>query len=345
MGFGWLGFDVVVCGLGVSGSSFAYLASRFGFRVLGFDVAPFYGKACGDVVTIRGFTWWFLRVTGSVLAFVRRFDVRVSGSTVAFVEFKGPVWAMVDKGVLVNTLRSMAEGEGATIRVGKLSCSRGPGLRVDARGPYAHDLSYSILTLRFKARARWEPELALIDFDVGNLGFYWIFPLDDEGRLVNIGAGFKRVRDARLLAGMVKAYYRRVTGGNLEILDTRGAPVAVYAPIRVYENGVFKVGEAAGLINSTSGEGNRYALQSGVSLALALRRAGSLEDAVREYWRLVEPVVEEIRLSRMMLSLVEKLGPTRSRLLLESIPKTYWAQWLSGRIPQPIPLARGVARI
>ncbi len=53
-------------------------------------MSPAYRKACGDVVTLRGHTWELLRVTGSVLNIIRRFEVRVGGVEVAYLDL-GPV--------------------------------------------------------------------------------------------------------------------------------------------------------------------------------------------------------------------------------------------------------------
>jgi flavin-dependent dehydrogenase len=84
--------DILIHGLGVAGTTLAYLTSKLGFRVVGLDVAPYYRKACGDVVTLRSYTWELLRATGSVLTFARRFEVRVGGVEVAYLNL-GPVWA------------------------------------------------------------------------------------------------------------------------------------------------------------------------------------------------------------------------------------------------------------
>jgi len=217
-----VGYDIVVRGLGVAGSTLAYAASRAGFRVLGFDLASSYRKACGDVVTLRGYTWEVIRATGSLLTFVKRYSIRVGGVEAACIDFHRPVWAVVDKSKLVNELRAMAKSEGAELRVGKTREVDGARLVVDARGPYAHSLDRTVLTLRFIARARWEPSLALIDFDPHNVGFYWVFPMDDDGRIINIGSGFERVTNARVLEKLTLKYYKSTWGGPLEVLDVRG---------------------------------------------------------------------------------------------------------------------------
>jgi flavin-dependent dehydrogenase len=318
--------DILIHGLGVAGATLAYLTSKLGFKVVGLDVAPYYRKACGDVVTLRSYTWELLRATGSVLTFARRFEVRVGGVEVAYLNL-GPVWAVVDKPKLVNTLRSMAEAEGAKIVKGKGAPEAGSdGVVVDARGPYAHNLNESVLTVRFIAKARWDDDSALLDFDPANLGFYWVFPLGD-GR-INMGAGFKKVEDGGLLKALTLKYYRRLTSENAQVLDVRGAPVAVEAPVKLVEDGVYKVGEAAGLVNSTSGEGNRYAIHS----AIALARAISKGRGVKGYKELLQGVLDEITLSRLLLKLVETLGPKASTKLMKSLPQEFWAYYFKGRL-------------
>ncbi len=322
-----VGGDVVIYGLGVAGSTLAYLASSMGFKVTGFDMAPRYGKACGDVVTLRGFTWEVLRVTGSILEFVRRFEIRVGGVEVAYIDFKEPVWAMVDKPKLVNTLRSMAEADGARVIRGRGRPRADPrAFVVDARGPYAHSPGYSVLTVRVVAKARWEHDLALIDFDPWNLGFYWIFPLDDNR--INLGVGLASVGDGGILKELALKYYRRLAKTDPIVLDVRGAPVAVEAPVRLEEEGVYKIGEAAGLVNSTSGEGNRYAIHSAIALAKALKHNTGLKG----YKELLGSVLDEITLSRSLLRLVKTLGPKTSSLLLSNAPREFWAYWLKGRL-------------
>jgi flavin-dependent dehydrogenase len=221
----------------------------------------------------------------------------------------------------------MAEAEGAKIVKGKGAPEAGSdGVVVDARGPYAHNLNESVLTVRFIAKARWDDDSALLDFDPANLGFYWVFPLGD-GR-VNMGSGFRRVGDGRLLKLLTLRYYRRLTGGDPVVLDVRGAPVAVEAPVRLMENGVYKVGEAAGLVNSITGEGNRYAIHSAIALARTISQGRGVEG----YRELLGGVLDEITLSRLLLRLVEKLGPKTSTKLLESLPREFWAYYFKGRL-------------
>jgi flavin-dependent dehydrogenase len=327
-GVGELNSVITVHGLGVAGSTLAYIASRMGFKVIGLDIAPRYRKACGDVVTLRGYTRELLKATGSILTFARSFEVRVGGVEVAYIDFKEPVWAMVDKPKLVNTLRYMAEVEGAKILAGRGRIEGGRGLVVDARGPYSHRLEDTVLTVRLIAKTRWEPGLALIDFDVENMGFYWVFPLDDDGSLVNLGVGLMSVRDGSLLKALALRYYRRLRGLEPGVVDFKGAPVAVEAPVKLYDGVAYRVGEAAGLINSTSGEGNRYEIHSAIALAMALDKGGGL---LGVYKMLLQGLLDEVTLSRRVLKAVKTLSPKARLTLMRMAPREFWVDWLKGR--------------
>ena len=89
-GVGELNSVITVHGLGVAGSTLAYIASRMGFKVIGLDIAPRYRKACGDVVTLRGYTRELLKATGSILTFARSFEVKVGGVEVAYIDLRSP---------------------------------------------------------------------------------------------------------------------------------------------------------------------------------------------------------------------------------------------------------------
>jgi len=234
---------------------------------------------------------------------------------------------MVNKPKLVNTLRSMAEGEGARIVISRGVPTRGNGVVVDARGPYAHRTETSVLTVRIIANASWEQDLALLDFDTERLGYYWVFPLDDGSR-VNLGVGLMGVRDGRLLKALALRYYRKLTGVDPVVLDVRGAPIAVEAPVKLQEGGVYKVGEAAGLVNSTTGEGNRYAIHSAIALAKALNH----DEGVEGYTKLLQGILDEITLSRLILRLVKTLGPRTIPMLMTNAPREFWVNWFKGKL-------------
>lgn len=324
--------DITVAGLGVAGSTLAYQASRHGFKVAGYDVAPIYRKACGDVVSVRGETWRIVKETGSMLTGVKKFSIRVGGTEVAYIDVGGPVWVVVDKSKLVNTLRELAASLGASIFRGKLSrLDNVEGIAVDARGPYSRGLEDAVITFRVIAECVWEPDTALIDFNVKNRGFYWVFPADADGRLVNLGAGFEKVKDGGLLRRLTLAYYRRVCDAR-RILDERGAPIQVHAPINLHSGKVLRVGEAGGLLNRTSGEGNRHAMLSSLALVEALRASSDLNEIVEDYSRRVSGLVNEVNVSRALLKTITLIGRGRGEELLVNAPRTFWVKWLKSEL-------------
>jgi hypothetical protein len=53
---------------------------------------------------------------------------------------------------------------------------------------------------------------------------------------------------------------------------------------------------------------------------------------VKGYKELLQGVLDEITLSRLLLKLVEKLGPKTSTKLLESLPREFWTYYFKGRL-------------
>jgi flavin-dependent dehydrogenase len=218
--------EVVIAGLGVAGSTLAYFAAMRGFDVEAYDPAISYRKACGDAVTIRELTARLVKETGSEVGSVKSYMIAVNGRVVSEFSFKGPVWLIVDKHRLVQGLRSMAMAEGARFTWGAWSGARGH-VTVDARGPYARSYRFSVLLYRVIAPGGWDSSTALLDFNVRERGVYWVFPSHDG--MVNIGAGFEGIRDARVVESRLRSYFARVVGGTLEPVDRRGAPCS-YSP-------------------------------------------------------------------------------------------------------------------
>ncbi len=325
-------YDITIAGLGVAGSTLAYYASKHGFKVSGYDVAPTYRKACGDVVSVRGETWRIVRETESMITSVKKFSIGAGGVEVAYIDMGSPIWVVVDKSKLVKTLRELASSLGASIFKGKLSSLHSfKNIVVDARGPYSRSLEETVTAFRVIAECIWEPDMALIDFNVKNRGFYWVFPADAEGKLVNLGAGFETLKNGGLLRKLTLAYYRRVCGPR-RIMDERGAPLQVHAPINLYSDGVLRVGEAGGLLNRTSGEGNRYAMLSSIALVEALRSSSDLEEAAGRYLRGVSSLVSEVNVSRALLKIVTLVGWRRGEEILVNAPRNFWVKWLRSEL-------------
>ncbi len=319
---------VVVAGGGVAGSSLALQLASQGVEVDLYDRMMSYGKACGDALTLRPGIEKLVEETESYRGEVGRYTVRVEGREVAYVGLGRRNWVIIDKRRLVDGLRGIAEAEGARIHYRPWAGEKGD-ITVDARGPYAWRLRGSVMVYRIIARAEWERDHALLDFRVSSRGFYWVFPADPEGKMVNIGGGFEEYPKLGQVKASVFRYARELLGG-FEVLDERGAPVTVKGPILLHDGEAYRVGEAAGLVVSTAGEGNRPAILSAEALAGAIlsRWPG---DVLGEYRRRVSGLIAEVRASRMLLSFVES-RPREGAKIMASLPTTFWRDYFQSRV-------------
>jgi len=324
-----LSVDFTVAGLGPAGSMAAYELARRGYKVEGYDFQARYRKVCGDALTIREEYRRLAEEAGVVLTGVRNYSILIEGKEVAYVTFPGDNWYIIDKSSLVSHLRSLAESEGAVLHKGAAPAPRGRGVYVDARGPYAHyrrRTNLHVIVFRGLARVppgTWDHETALLDFIPGEAGLFWVFPHDEK--TVNFGAGFRR-RDLYYSRGVSM---RKLAGliGEFEVLDEGAAPIAAWAPVLLASDSIVRVGEAAGLVNSIAGEGNRFALLSALALGEAARRGRSL---VAEYQKLVKPLASEARLSRVLLGVVERAPGGGG--ILQHLPGWFWRKYLMGRL-------------
>ncbi len=328
--------DIVVAGAGVAGATFAYEAARKGFKVRVYDVAERYAKACGDALTVRDETLEIARLTSSILGRVKRYLIAVDGEIIEEFSLPAAAWVIVDKARMVNTLRELATVEGAEIVHGHWRGERGRLYTVDARGPYARSYRESVLLYRAIAKAEWDPETALLDFAVNERGVYWIFPADDNGARVNVGAGFDGIKSAAIVKKRVWDYLVKWTGKGLEeAIDERGAPLQIYAPVEPYSSGVFKIGEAGGLMLRTGGEGNRPAILSAKALAAAFSEAAEPGEARRIYLERIHRLLDEVETSLVIVKLVASARPETAAKLLRSLPPWFWRDFVRARIYKP----------
>ena len=321
-----------IVGLGVGGSALAWMASMQGMDTEGYDASSSYTKPCGDAVTLRPWIERLLSELDVVKTAVKRYVVQVEGETVAEAEFSGPNWYIIDKHTMISRLRMLAGRAGARLVLGsKASCSPCPSdcICVDARGPYAHPRSTWVYAARIIAAPRdpWDPETALLDFYPHRRGLFWLFPASDSGRLVNLGAGFLSagVRDSLRRA---RSLARQVLGGFEEI-DTRAAPIAVYSRPSLGSPGRPRIGESAGLVIATAGEGNRPALESARNLADALSE-GSPEAYHQIYEHRSRSLLSEAEASRLALGLAARM-PWLLRVMTQGSPG-FWKDYLAARI-------------
>lgn len=318
--------DVLILGLGVSGSYAAWRIAEKGFRVTGYDPQRVYAKACGDATPSSALSGRLADRLNAVLDTVSSFHIAVNGAIVREVNFAGAAWYIIDKTRFVQAMRENASSTGATIEYGRPPQGRA-SLVVDARGPYSRK-DYIIL-YRIIARARWDPGLALIDFRPSHGGLYWIFPRGDG--VVNVGGGFLLFTGGyKALVSAIREYARSLLG-EYEVLKAGGAPLSALRTPRLIGWGtVIKLGEAAGLVNATSGEGIRQSILSAQALVEALERCGPGIQCIKSaYPASAAPVVFEATLSRLLFRVAGRPGGEK---ILEALPESFWRSYLRGEV-------------
>ena len=334
---------IVVKGLGVSGSYLLYRLSREpNIEVSGYDISKRYAKPCGDAVTLRPWIRDLLEELEVVRASVTKYTVKVEGKTVFEVSLKKPYWYIVDKPLLVEKLRFLAANNGARIEytsphnVEKYSCNRSRDcIIVDARGPFSHvKTTKYVVAIRYLARADWDMSHALLDFYPRHGGLFWVFPGSVREGVVNFGGGFLN-RPVNYTEAFVKKYVKDLLD-NYDLLDKRASPIAVFSPIRPLEKKSGKIqklriGESAGFIISTAGEGNRPGLESAEALYNAIIDSESPKEIAQGYLRRVKTLVSEAKASRHALKLAIRLG-SRFYEFSRSLPEEFWHTYLQSRI-------------
>ena len=323
--------QVVVEGLGPGGSTLAWLLASKDVSVAGFDIAKRYLKACGDATPSKAASGMLAEYFGSVIDEVSDFRILVDGKEVAQVSStKAPIWYIVDKAGLVASLREAAESEGARLEYGRPVTKFSTAIRVDARGPYSRR-GDSIIVYRVIARAEWPQSTALIDFQIGNAGLYWVFPAGDSR--VNAGAGFAIPQTSveALRAATLRYLSKHSRIGD--IIDERAAPLTPLRPPKLYDSDRVYIGEAAGLVNALSGEGIRQAVESAMKLAEAIHSCGAHPQCSRRRYRTYARLLTiEASISKVLLRSVMSVNAETAAKALSSLPAAFWRLFLEGKL-------------
>ena len=117
------------------------------------------------------------------------------------------------------------------------------------------------------------------------IGYAWLFPLDEDGRIFHLGAASLDTPPEKLIEGLISYYGIKKTSticgctGFLQASDPRGVDI-------VRENTV-AVGAAAGCVHPLTGEGIYPSLQTASLLADAIRNQRSLEEYAQSVRRLL----------------------------------------------------------
>lgn len=292
-------YDAIVVGAGPAGSTLARLLARQGVQVLLLDRARFpRDKPCAGGVTLRATFALDIDLTPVVertvfagrftyrlgKAFRHRFDLPLSymtqrdrldlflaeQATAAGAQFHGaePVESVevAERTVTVHTgkgqytARALAGADGANGIVGQ---SAGTAPQVDLLVALEGKIPLSK-----QAEYRWADTLAM---DLGALpgGYGWVFPKGDH---LNVGVGAWRHFAPHLrqrLATLCQRY--RLPGDRLG--EVRGHYLPLRRPGSPIAHGpVLVLGDAAGLVDSLSGEGIHTAFLSARLAAEAIAR-------------------------------------------------------------------------
>jgi geranylgeranyl reductase family protein len=290
-------FDVIVAGAGAAGASAAYYLRQAGLRVLVVEKArlPRY-KACGGAIPrpiLEQLPFTFDSVTQTTPAEVRlsfpglapvdvtfpdppvamvmrsEFDAHVLGHSDAEVLEATPVTGVsqsrdevrIQAGDRVFTARYVVGADGATSLV-----ARSLGLRGTRRlgGTLAAEVP-------LQGNAALQAEYgnrALFVFGATPWGYAWIFP---KNGLLSVGISRFRPGRTNLRVALRREMSR--LGIGLEGVDLHGHPIPCYQSPpwrqwrrqpqeRLSTGRCLLVGDAAGLVDPTTGEGIRYAIIS-----------------------------------------------------------------------------------
>jgi len=354
-------YDLVIVGAGPAGSAAALVANRLGLKVLVIDrLQPPREKPCGGGLTPR--TWKLLERLGveyPVYGVCTTIETRAAGYR--YVLQKEPIlvtrrpdfdYALLkqsgtdfvkDQVVSVNgnTVlgksgdyqgRVIIGADGATSTV-----ARSIGV-TNYRGHKTHAIAYMTI-------AKGPPsDTCVIDFNAvvnttKRVGYAWIFPLG-EGANIGAGVGWGPWIDMRELVVEYaeKAGYKP---GNV-----LGHPLSLGYVAGAGSRNVLLAGEAAGLVDATTGEGIYYAISTGAAAAvaayIALRIYGNEKHAFEVYREMIRPYVEEVKKTRWLSRMAKTLGTKKwavkllGRRLLNLYIKVYTGEATYSLLLKPV---------
>jgi len=300
---------IEIHGLGPAGVAAALFLRK---EVVVRDLGKRYLKACGEAVPIDT----PLVEDRFVLNKIRRFEFYHEDRFIGEVSYRKPYWYIVDKSSWISSLRERIQ---ITSEIEKSE----ERIVIDARGPYSSKgLKITVARVYLKSpRKRIDPEAVYFIYRKGAPGFYWVFP---HGEDLNVGGGFIGVKNPLPL---IHSFISSWLGGG-EVIDVRGAPLTVDPEIDLGREGVYRVGEAAGLVYPLTGEGIRPAILSSQALVASLGTRKPLDNYRRAISRIISQIEFQKKLLRIAMRSIERNGSI-AELANTSILKDYIEENLS----------------
>ncbi len=280
---------IEIRGLGPAGVAAAVFLGR---EVVARDLSKRYLKACGEAVPVGT----PLVEERYVLNRIKRFEFHHEDRFVGEVSYRKPFWYIVDKASWISSLRER-------IAVASSVDEKEERIVIEARGPYASrglKITVARVYLRNPGR-KIDPEAVYFIFRKGAPGFYWVFP---HGEDLNVGGGFIGIKNPLPL---IHSFIEAWLGGG-KVIDIKGAPLTIEPEIDLGGDGVYRVGEAAGLVYPLTGEGIRPAILSSQALISSLKTKKPLESYRRSISRIVSQIEFQKKLLRIAIRAMEKGG-------------------------------------
>jgi len=131
-------------------------------------------------------------------------------------------------------------------------------------------------TIQWKARVIGaESKTVYFWLDPDHVGYGWIFPLDEEGKLFHVGAGTLdgTVESVGLVLETLKRYKLRIVG---KAICACWRPLYIGRNMPIVKDNIVSIGEAAGCVHPLTGEGILPSIQSAEFLAESLKQNDSL---------------------------------------------------------------------
>lgn len=269
-----MGKKVLIVGGGPAGLSAAYYWSKEGYDITLYEASTkekYPEKPCGEAIPKETLEYIPVEKSEFILNHIKRSEMYMYGKKTHVFE-KMPLLEgyIIDKRVFLLKLAEAAEAEGAKILWGKkLTITKAMSLLneydyiLDATGKgniaraYLDYSNYEMITVAqayAKADGLRDDTIILWGTDYG---YAWIFP---RGDLYNIGiGGYSDINN------MIDDFKKMLDEFELTLTSKiKFSTVSVGGPLKKLVKGKIRVlGEAAGMVMPTTGEGIRFALYAG----------------------------------------------------------------------------------